>query len=125
MTGAYIDKCQYSQTSKITKKLLSPLNSPPLICAEYEISSKSTHLSLFVQSYGLKNDSANIGKCQESQKLSSLVNSAPSNCSVRKISWKMANLISHSLFPFLKIAYFKLRYGREETRISKIGSKSS
>ena len=25
------------------------------------------HLPLFVQSYGLKDDSANIGKCQESQ----------------------------------------------------------
>ena len=33
------------------------------------------------------------------KKLSSLVNSAPLNCSLRKISWKMANLISCSLFP--------------------------
>ena len=33
------------------------------------------------------------------KKLSSLVNSAPLNCSLCKISWKMANLISCSLFP--------------------------
>ena len=67
MTGAYIDMCQYWQTSKITKKLLSPLSSPPSICAKNEISSKLMHLPLFVQSYDIKDDSANIGKCQESQ----------------------------------------------------------
>ena len=50
------------------KKLLWPLNSPPSICVEYEISSRLTHLPLFVQSYDLNDDSANIGKCQESQK---------------------------------------------------------
>ena len=44
------------------------MNSQPSVCAEYEISSKSMHLPLFVQSYDLKDDSANIGKWQESQK---------------------------------------------------------
>ena len=51
------------------------MNSPPSICAKNEISSKLMHLPLFVQSsdlqddsiqsYDLKDDSANIGKCQE------------------------------------------------------------
>ena len=41
---------------KSYKKLLSPLNSPPLICAEYKISSKLKHLLLFIQNYGLKDD---------------------------------------------------------------------
>ena len=38
------------------KKLLSPLTSSPLICAEYKISSKLKHLLLFLQNYGLKDD---------------------------------------------------------------------
>ena len=59
------------------------------------------------------------------KKLLSSVNSAPSNCSLCKISWKMVNLIPRSPFPFLKISYFKLRYCWEETRISNIRNKSS
>ena len=59
------------------------------------------------------------------KKLLSSMNSAPSDCSLWKISWKMVNLIPRSLTPFLKIAYSRLRYGWEETRISKIRSKSS
>ena len=55
----------------------------------------------------------------------SSINSAPSNCSLCKISWKMVNLIPRSLFSFLKISYFKLRYCWEETRISNIRNKSS
>ena len=50
------------------KKLLPPMNSPPSICEEYKISSKLKHLLFFVQNYGLKDDSANIGRYQESQK---------------------------------------------------------
>ena len=53
--GLKEDSCQHWQVSKVTsvknyKKLLPPLNSPPLICAEYEISSKFKHLLFFVQS---------------------------------------------------------------------------
>ena len=44
------------------KKLLSPLNSPPSICAEYKISSKLKHLPFFIQNYGLKDD-----RCQHWQ----------------------------------------------------------
>ena len=58
------------------------------------------------------------------KKLLSSMNSAPSNCSLCKISWKMVNLIPRSLFPFLKISYFKLRYCWKYTRISKIRNKS-
>ena len=56
MTGANIDRCQYLQASKITKKLLSSLNSPSSISSEYEISSKLKHLPFLVQNYGLKDD---------------------------------------------------------------------
>ena len=38
------------------KKLLSPLNLLPWICAEYQISSNLKHLPLVVQNYGLKDD---------------------------------------------------------------------
>ena len=55
----------------------------------------------------------------------SSINSAPSNCSRCKISWKMVNLIPRSLFSFLKISYFKLRYCWKETRVSNIRNKSS
>ena len=44
------------------KKLLPLLNSPPSICAEYEIASKLMHLPFFVQNYGLKDD-----RCQHWQ----------------------------------------------------------
>ena len=40
-----------------------------------------------------------LASVKNHKKLSPLVNSAPSNCSLRKISWKIANLISRSLFP--------------------------
>ena len=66
-----------------------------------------------------------LASVKNHKQLLSPVNSAPSNCLLCKILWKMANLISRSSFPFLKIAYLKLRYGWEETRISKIRSKSS
>ena len=41
---------------------MSLLNSPPSICVEYEISSKSKHLSFFIQNNGLKDD-----RCQHWQ----------------------------------------------------------
>ena len=55
------DRCQQWQVSILTsiknyKKLLSRLNSPSSICAEYEISSKLKHLPFFVQNDGLKDD---------------------------------------------------------------------
>ena len=59
--GLTDDSCLHWQVSILTgvknyKKLLSPLNSPPSICAEYKISSKLKHLLLFIQNYGLKDD---------------------------------------------------------------------
>ena len=62
LTGVTTDGCQYWQASKITKKLLSPLNSLPSIHAEYEISSKLKHLPFFFQNYVLKDD-----RCQHWQ----------------------------------------------------------
>ena len=65
--GLKDDRCQYWQVSKLTgvknyKNLLSPLNSPSSICAEYKISSKLKHYPFFVQIYGLKDD-----RCQHWQ----------------------------------------------------------
>ena len=59
--GLTDDRCLHWQVSILTgvknyKKLLSPLTSSPLICAEYKISSKLKHLLLFIQNYGLKDD---------------------------------------------------------------------
>ena len=85
------DRCQYWQVPNLTglenyKKLLSLLNSPPSLCAEYEISSKLKHFPFFVQNYGLTDD-----KCQHWQvstltgvinykKLLPPLNSPPSIC---------------------------------------------
>ena len=66
-----------------------------------------------------------LASVKNHKQLFSSVNSAPSHCLLCKILWKMVNFISCSPFPFLKTAYLKLRYGWEETRISKIRSKSS
>ena len=59
--GLTDDRCLHWQVSiligvKNFKKLLSPLNLPPSICAEYQISSNLKHLPLFVQNYGLEDD---------------------------------------------------------------------
>ena len=104
LTGVNIDRHQKLQ------KLLSPLNSPPSICSEYVTSSKLKHLPFFVQNFGLEDDRWGV---KNHRKLLSSVNSAPSNCSLCKILWKMVNLIprfpfpiSHSPFPFLKTASY-------------------
>ena len=104
LTGVNIDRHQKLQ------KLLSPLNSPPSICSEYVTSSKLKHLPFFVQNFGLEDDRWGV---KNHRKLLSSMNSAPSNCSLCKILWKMVNLIprspfpiSHSPFPFLKTASY-------------------
>ena len=42
---------------------------------------------------------ANIGRCQDNRELLSSMNSAPSNCWLCKISWKMDNLFPRFPFP--------------------------
>ena len=100
--GLKDERYQHWQVSVLTgiknyKNLLSPLNSRPPFCAEYKISSKLKHLLFFFQDYGLKDDRWHwqVSRITE---LSSM-NSAPSNCSLCKILWKMVNLIPHSPFP--------------------------
>ena len=101
--GLKEDRCQYWQVSNLTgienhKTILSLLNSPPSLCAEYEISSKLKHLPFFVQNYGLTND-----RCQHSQvsiltgvksykKLLSPLNSPPSIYAKYKVSSKLKYL---------------------------------
>ena len=76
--GLTDDRCLHWQVSKLIgvknfKKLLSPLNLPPSICAEYQISSNWQVLTLAGVKYH--------------RKLLSSINSAPYNCSLCKISW--------------------------------------
>ena len=98
MAGANIDRCQIWQASRITKKLLSLLNSPPSLCAEYKVSSKLEHLLFFVQNYGLTDD-----RCQQLQvsiltavknykKILSLLNSPPSLCAENEVLSKLKHL---------------------------------
>ena len=56
MTGTNIGSYQIWQASRIAKKLLLLLNSPPSISVKYEMSSKLKHLLFLVQNYGLKID---------------------------------------------------------------------
>ena len=128
MTGAYIDRFQYLKASKLIKKILSPLNSPPCIFAEYEISSKLKHLLLFVQNYGLKDGTCHHWEvsritqnyCHQWIQYLQIVHYAKF-----RGKWLASFPVPHSSFPFLKMVYFELRYGWEDTRIRNIRSKSS
>ena len=105
MAGANIDRCQIWQASRITKKLLSLLNSPPSLCAEYKVSSKLEHLLFFVQNYGLTDD-----RCQQLQvsiltavknykKILSLLNSPPSLCAENEVyqNWSICRSSSKTM----------------------------
>ena len=108
-------RCQHWQVSILTcvnnyKNLLSPLNSPPSICAEYKISSKLKHLLFFVQNYDLKDD-----RCQRWQE-STLSRITENYCHqwIQQLQivhyakfcgkWLTSFPAPHSPFPFLKMA---------------------
>ena len=98
MTGPNIDRGQNWQASRIIKKLLSPLNSVSLICAEYKISpnwsSCNSCLKIWPKRWQvpiLRHVKFDIR--QESQKaIVSPLNSAPLICLKYKISSKLKHL---------------------------------
>ena len=104
-------RCQYWQVPNLSgvenhKKLLSLLNSPPSLCAEYEISSKLKHLPFFIQNYGLTDDSCQHWQVlQITKKLFPPVNSPPSICEEYKISSKLKHLL-----------FFVQNYGLKDDR---------
>ena len=112
--GLKDDWYQYWQVSNFTgvenhKKLLSLLNSPPWLCAEYEISSKLKHLPFFIQNWPERWQLPTLAGVKNHRKLLSSMNSATSNCSLCKILWKMVNLIPRSPFPILRSPFPVLR----------------
>ena len=93
ITGANMDRHQKLQ------KMIITIEFTALDLCRVQNFIKTEAFAFFIQSYG--QTGANIGRCQESQKTISSMNSAFSNCTLSKISWKMVNLIPHSTFHFL------------------------
>ena len=104
------------------KKLLSPLNSAPSICAELKVSSKLKHLPFFAQICGLKHDwcqywqRLKLTSIKNHKKLLSPLNSASSICAEYKIapnwsSWNSALKIWPRAWqvPILRSAKFDSR----------------
>ena len=110
MTGANINKCQYWQASKITQNYCHYWIHRLQFVHSTKISSKIEAFAVLCPKLWPERwQVPTLTGVKNHRKLLPSMNSAPSNCSLCKISWKMVSLTPRSPFPFLKIAKYESR----------------